>query len=562
MPTPDQARYAAAMKRITDRYTHLEDATIKGAIGMLQDLRRQIAAEILTAEGWHTYRLPELQTGIGRAIDQFQSQLSAQARDQFGDAYELGARGVVEPLSAVGLPAFYTPNTAQVNVIKDFSADLIQQIAEPMRAQINTQIRLAALGERSPFQAMQQVTGILGVKARDLRWGRLKRPEVVRGVAARAEAILRTELTRAYNMAHHSQQQATAETIPDVRKSWVATPDGRTRISHINAHIRYADNPIPIDQAFEVGASKLMYPGDPAGPAEETINCRCRTITVHPIVGRPDLPVDIAVEEEKAQREEAARAKRPPRRQPSDFEKEVSGEIKAVQAAHQAALNAGNADEAEGIKGYLDTLNEMHRDERDANEALWQYAQKNPADASAADWQMVSTALRAEGYDLYRKYSKEGIELAVMEKRAAKMDGYADVGGRVVQVQRGRFSVRKAQEIKGRMWQQAKDDLGSAYGELLKKVGYQARDIKDASFAQRRRLVEELGKKEMLMTESGRVSRIDDVSEEIRTKVVKQIDYDAASICEFAAMDPLNIPTIDAYRKMQLADVIDSTRVP
>jgi hypothetical protein len=30
-----------------------------------------------------------------------------------------------------------------------------------------------------------------------------------------------------------------------------------------------------MDEPFTVGGASLMYPGDPAGPAEEVINCRC-----------------------------------------------------------------------------------------------------------------------------------------------------------------------------------------------------------------------------------------------------------------------------------------------
>jgi hypothetical protein len=148
-----------------------------------------------------------------------------------------------------------------------------------------------------------------------------------------------------------------------------------------------------------------------------------------------------------------------------------------------------------------------------------------------------------------------------MFQRGAKMDGYADVGGQIVQVQRGQFSARKAQQIKGQIWQGAKDAMSEGYGELLKQAGYKADDIKNASFEQRRRLVEELGKKQVLTTDTGRISRIDDVPEDARTKAVSRLDYDQAAVCEWAAMDPLNLPTIDAYRKMQLADMIDSTRI-
>ncbi len=304
MPTPEQLAYAKKLAEVSDRYVKLEDATIKAAVAHLQTLRRNIAAELTLAEGFEAYRLRQLQEGIGRTIDQFENQLSAQVRDNFGQIHELGGLSVVEPLQAVGLPAFYQPNTAQVNAVRDFSADLIQQIGGEMRGKINAQIRLAVLGERSPFEAMKMVTDVLGVKARDLRWGRLKRPEVVKGVAARAEAILRTEMSRTYNLSHFSQQRATAQQIPDIQKAWMATPDGRTRISHLNAHLRYSNNPIPVNQPFQVGTSKLMFPGDPSGPPEETINCRCRTYTVHPVIGKLDLPIDEQVQTEKERRQE------------------------------------------------------------------------------------------------------------------------------------------------------------------------------------------------------------------------------------------------------------------
>ncbi len=308
MPTPEQIAYAKKLEEISARFVKLEDQTIRSAVGMLHDLRRNIAAELTLAEGFEAYRLKQLQAGIGRTIDQFEAQLAAQVRTAFGETYELGGLGVVEPLQAVGLPAFYQPNRAQVNAVMDFSADLIQQIGADMRGKINTQLRLGVLGERSPFQVMKDITGVLGVKARDLRWGRLKRPEVVTGVAARAEAILRTEFTRIYNLSHHSQQLQTAQEIPEIQKRWLSAATPRTRDSHLAAHFRYMTNPIPVTEPFLVGGYKLMFPGDPAGPAGETINCMCREITVHPIIGVLELPIDKEAGGERRRRKEEERA--------------------------------------------------------------------------------------------------------------------------------------------------------------------------------------------------------------------------------------------------------------
>jgi hypothetical protein len=61
------------------------------------------------------------------------------------------------------------------------------------------------------------------------------------------------------------------------KKEWWATGDDRTRDSHLAAWQAYSEGgnpgPILINQFFEVGSSRLMQPGDPSGPPEETIQC-------------------------------------------------------------------------------------------------------------------------------------------------------------------------------------------------------------------------------------------------------------------------------------------------
>ena len=60
-------------------------------------------------------------------------------------------------------------------------------------------------------------------------------------------------------------------------KAWLAALDGRERDSHRTAHFTYYDNPIPADQAFEVGACTGMSPGN-TGCLEEDIQCRCAAL--------------------------------------------------------------------------------------------------------------------------------------------------------------------------------------------------------------------------------------------------------------------------------------------
>lgn len=93
--------------------------------------------------------------------------------------------------------------------------------------------------------------------------------QAVRGVftdrRANAATIARTETAWAYNLA---SKEAWGEA--GVRfKSWLTVGDDAVRDSHSMAE---GDGVIPMDQPFSNG---LMFPGDPNGPPDETINCRC-----------------------------------------------------------------------------------------------------------------------------------------------------------------------------------------------------------------------------------------------------------------------------------------------
>lgn len=54
-------------------------------------------------------------------------------------------------------------------------------------------------------------------------------------------------------------------------KKWRSSKGNRTRKTHRKANGQIQ----PLDKPFEVGKSKLMFPGDPSGRPEEIIRCRC-----------------------------------------------------------------------------------------------------------------------------------------------------------------------------------------------------------------------------------------------------------------------------------------------
>lgn len=299
MPTPKQV-YARKLNAIAARYGKMETGTVRRIWELLREVEREIRADLVSAEGFRAYQLREVLKSVEQYLDAFDAQAVAALRDGIRGAYQFGGAYVVEPLEEIGVTAAFLQTTPQtLNVIVDASADLVTGITSDVRRFINLQIRQAALQQITPVDAMQNISKHLGFVS--MRPGR----ETVKGVAYNTERIVRTEMGRTFNLATHSQQLATAERVPELMKRWVATGDGRTRESHLVAHMRYRDNPIPVNEPFEVGGALLMYPLDPAGPPEETINCRCRSVTIHPRVGVLATPLDGRVSAELERRREA-----------------------------------------------------------------------------------------------------------------------------------------------------------------------------------------------------------------------------------------------------------------
>lgn len=86
--------------------------------------------------------------------------------------------------------------------------------------------------------------------------------------AARATVIARTEVIGASAAGSISAMRSTGLVAT---KTWLATEDDRTRPDHADADGQI----VALEEAFEVGDATLDHPGDPDGPADEVIQCRC-----------------------------------------------------------------------------------------------------------------------------------------------------------------------------------------------------------------------------------------------------------------------------------------------
>lgn len=58
---------------------------------------------------------------------------------------------------------------------------------------------------------------------------------------------------------------------PIQTKTWTSAGDSRVRDTHQEAD----GQTVPVSQTYRVGGASLRYPGDPFGPHDEVVNCRC-----------------------------------------------------------------------------------------------------------------------------------------------------------------------------------------------------------------------------------------------------------------------------------------------
>lgn len=294
MATARQRQYAAAMNRLITRFEMMEDATVKQMVAFLEQYRRDVIGYLSNVpdDSFASFALTEVKRNIEEQTETLRRQLVTMQNGALQTAVTDGVEMVVEPLMAAGIEgAFFRSNVAQINVLMDYSADLIKGLTNDVIKAISSEIGRVGLGALTPYQAMQQVTDILGVQG-----GR----KIVGGVTARAESIIRTENNRAFSIANHAQKLVSANEFSGLLKTWMSTGDFRTRPGHLEAH----GQTVPVDQPYIVNGEKMMHPHDPAASAKNTVRCRCRDYVVHPDIGPIETPLDAQIEREKQRRKE------------------------------------------------------------------------------------------------------------------------------------------------------------------------------------------------------------------------------------------------------------------
>ena len=147
--------------------------------------------------------------------------------------------------------------------------------------------------------------------------------DVVNNNESAAMRNARTMITQAECGGRQDSYENLAEQGVIQKKVWIATPDDRTRESHIEIDGEEVD----IDDNFSNGCA---YPADPAGDAEEVYNCRC-SMRTHIIGFRRDdgTIVDVGYDRDKTLHDKQMAEEKERRGIEQEHEQERSREAEA-----------------------------------------------------------------------------------------------------------------------------------------------------------------------------------------------------------------------------------------
>ncbi len=151
---------------------------------------------------------------------------------------------------------------------------LIDQALDTEQYLQQAQNRLVAIGDELWFNARAQLAE--GIALGESQPKLAARVRDAAGVTEpRARVIARTESHGARStvaMATLQRFESAYGIAPGVmRKEWQATEDPRTRPTHHEADAQV----VAFSEPFTVGGFSLAFPGDPTGPPQEIISCRC-----------------------------------------------------------------------------------------------------------------------------------------------------------------------------------------------------------------------------------------------------------------------------------------------
>lgn len=234
---------------------------------LLDEANRQILADLahVTAGSYSSARLQLIKTQVDRAMAEFGTRAGSEIAALEAQAYKVTALAVDSTVAAGtgGLLIHPVIDRAALQVVQGYSADLITGLSHDASSKINAAIQRGFLGGAN----LQDTVKAIGSALEDGNFSGL-----FSEVGKRAMSITTNEVMRVNSLASFSRIRALKETHPGLGKEWLHIPVALVpRPGHLIAdgQVREPEEP------FLVEGEDLMYPRDPSGSADNTINCHC-----------------------------------------------------------------------------------------------------------------------------------------------------------------------------------------------------------------------------------------------------------------------------------------------
>ena len=273
-------RWIARVKNAQRAIGRLEEKSAKAVVAVLARARANVIAALADASSFGQWHLPQAKRAVEDALAVYESELRQAVTSATSNAATLGfgrARSAAQALDiqVTSLPVLVPHETLELAT--QLVPEFVQAEKDVVLKGISQELRLAFAG------GQDRATMISNVRQRLTKTLRFKDKR------HRAETIVRTEVNRIHNAAHHEGMKELEADNVKVMKRWVSTQDGRTRPEHR----RLNGVTVPIAERFPYpGLPKSqwpMYPLDPVLPAEASINCRCTTVEDFAIVDEEDV---------------------------------------------------------------------------------------------------------------------------------------------------------------------------------------------------------------------------------------------------------------------------------
>lgn len=270
--------YAQQLDALTRAAEALTPEARRRILALLADANREIMADLTRSDpsSYNAARLNSLKAQVDRIMAQFAQQASSEVERLEEKCYREAAASVNATVAAATSTLVVQPviNRHALQVVQGYTADLVTGLSRDASAKINAAIQRAYLGGAD----LRQLTAQIG---HAISGGQFT--GIFDQVGERALTISTNEIMRIHSVASQAQINALAEHHPKLGKGWRHIPVARVpRVSHLLANGQVVRPDLP----FIVAGEQLMYPRDPSGSAENTINCHC---LLYPAVSNEDL---------------------------------------------------------------------------------------------------------------------------------------------------------------------------------------------------------------------------------------------------------------------------------